>query len=72
MPPSKSTAKRTPKPAAATPGATPAATPADVVRRAQEAGVQVVDVRFTDLPGTWQHFSLPVGELSEALFREGI
>src|SRR5438034_1051440 len=29
------------------------ASPADVVRKAKEAGVQVVDLRFTDLPGTW-------------------
>src|SRR6266702_250409 len=48
------------------------ATPADVIRKAQEAGVQVVDVRFTDLPGTWQHFSLPLKELTDELFREGI
>ena len=36
---------------------TAGATPADVIRKAKDAGVQVVDVRFTDLPGTWQHFS---------------
>src|SRR6266550_3912063 len=49
-----------------------AASPADVVRKAKEAGVQVVDLRFTDLPGTWQHFSIPLKELTEALFAEGI
>src|SRR5437660_1797965 len=48
------------------------ASPADVVRKAKEAGVQVVDLRFTDLPGTWQHFSIPLKELSEELFEEGI
>src|SRR2546426_4831 len=46
--------------------------PADVVRKAKEAGVQVVDLRFTDLPGTWQHFSIPLKELSEELFAGGI
>ena len=46
--------------------------PADVIRRAKEEGIQVVDVRFTDLPGTWQHFSIPVGELSEGVFEEGL
>jgi len=40
--------------------ASAAPSPADVIRRAKEAGVQVVDVKFTDLPGTWQHFSVPV------------
>src|SRR5207249_9844542 len=48
------------------------ASPADVVRKAKEAGVQVVDLRFTDLPGTWQHFSIPLKELTEELFAEGI
>ncbi len=49
----------------------PTASPAEVIRRAREAGVQVVDVRFTDLPGTWQHFSLPLSELTEDSFKEG-
>ncbi len=39
------------------------ATPKDVIKRAKDAGVKFVDVRFTDLPGTWQHFSIPVSEL---------
>src|SRR2546421_6829312 len=46
--------------------------PADVIRRAKEAGVQVVDVRFTDLPGTWQHFSIPLKELEEDTFTDGL
>jgi glutamine synthetase len=48
------------------------AKPTDVIKRAKEAGIKIVDLRFTDLPGTWQHFSIPVGELNEALFEEGI
>src|ERR671930_902470 len=47
-------------------------TPADVIRTAKEAGVQVVDVRFTDLPGTWQHFSVPLKELEEDTFTDGL
>jgi glutamine synthetase len=35
-------------------------------------GVQIVDLRFTDLLGTWHHFSLPARELNEELFEEGI
>ena len=58
--------------AAAGAKATAAPSPADVIRRAQEAGVQVVDVKFTDLPGTWQHFSLPLKELTESTFTEGL
>ncbi len=35
-------------------------------------GVQVVDLRFTDLPGTWQHFTMPVHRLTEDFFKDGI
>jgi glutamine synthetase len=47
-------------------------TPKDVLKLAKEKGASIVDLRFIDLPGTWQHFSISVGELSEALFTEGI
>jgi len=46
--------------------------PADVIRQAKEAGVQVVDVRFCDLPGTWQHFSIPVKHFTEDVFTDGL
>ena len=46
--------------------------PAEVIERARRAGVQVVDVRFVDLPGTWQHFSIPIGELEESSFSDGL
>ena len=45
-------------------------TVADVLEMGKE--VQMVDLRFTDLLGMWHHFSLPVRELSEGLFEEGI
>ncbi len=46
--------------------------PAEVLAKARQAGVQVVDVRFVDLIGTWQHFSIPVGELEESTFTDGL
>ena len=45
-------------------------TVADVVKMGAE--VDMVDFRFTDLPGMWQHFSMPARELTEDLFEEGI
>src|SRR3954465_3573001 len=42
--------------------------PKDVRKLAEEAGVKIVDLRFVDLPGVWQHFSLPVKDLSDDLF----
>src|SRR5712692_6663378 len=46
--------------------------PREVIERAKAEGVEVVDVRFIDLPGTWQHFSLPLGELEEDSFVTGL
>jgi len=46
------------------PSKTAKAKPADVIRDAQERGIKIVDLRFTDLFGSWQHFSIPVGELN--------
>jgi glutamine synthetase len=50
----------------------PSASAEEVIRRAHQAGVKVVDVRFTDLPGQWQHFSIPMRELTPELFGEGL
>ena len=47
-------------------------TPQEVIQAAKERGAKVVDLRFVDLPGLWQHFSIPVRELTEGLFEEGI
>src|SRR5436309_1744419 len=52
---------------------------ADVVAKAQEViglardkGIKIVDLKFVDLPGLWQHFSIPVKDLTVDLFTEGI
>src|SRR5437762_4313582 len=47
-------------------------TPREVIDLATEREAKIVDVRFVDLPGTWQHFSMPVTVLTEDLFEEGI
>jgi glutamine synthetase len=47
-------------------------TPEDVLRLARERGARMVDLKFTDVPGTWQHFSVPVRALDESSFSEGI
>ena len=48
------------------------ATAKDVLAMAKDAGVEIVDLRFCDLPGLMQHFSVPVAELTETIFEEGI
>jgi glutamine synthetase len=40
-----------------------AKTPKDVMDLAKKAGIKIVDLRFIDLPGVWQHFSIPVDDL---------
>ncbi|HSE96399.1 MAG TPA: glutamine synthetase beta-grasp domain-containing protein, partial [Methylomirabilota bacterium] len=47
-------------------------TPKDVIKLAKEKGAKIVDLRFIDLPGLWQHFSIPVHQMTEELFSEGI
>ena len=47
-------------------------TPNDVKKLAKDAGAKIVDLRFIDLPGMVQHFSIPVEDLEEELFTEGI
>lgn len=39
----------------------------------QDNNIQMLDVRFTDVFGQWQHFSLPVSQFDEqAFFEEGL
>lgn len=47
-------------------------TPSEVVQLAKDNDIKIVDLKFMDLPGMWQHFSIMAGELSEDLFEEGI
>jgi glutamine synthetase len=46
-------------------------TPKQVLDMAKENGIKMIDLRFMDFPGIWQHFSVPVGELEESHFEDG-
>jgi glutamine synthetase len=46
-------------------------TPEQALAMAKENGVKVVDLRFMDFPGMWQHFSVPIGELTAESFEDG-
>jgi glutamine synthetase len=46
-------------------------TPKDVVKFAKEKGAKVLDIRFLDFPGVWQHFSVPISEFGESSFEDG-
>jgi len=45
--------------------------PKKVLEFVKEHNVQVLDLRFTDLPGLWHHVSYPIAMLSESSFEEG-
>jgi glutamine synthetase len=44
---------------------------ADVMRMVEENDIQMIDLKFCDLPGTWQHFTVPLEEFDESLFTKG-
>ena len=46
-------------------------TPKEVLDMAKENGAKMVDLRFMDFPGLWQHFSVPMRELEESSFEDG-
>jgi len=47
-------------------------TPKEVLEFAKKSKVEIVDLKFIDVPGLWQHFSVSTNELTEELFEEGI
>jgi len=46
-------------------------TPKQVLELAKKSGARMVDIKFVDTFGTWQHFSVPTGELTAEVFDEG-
>src|SRR3989338_4291460 len=50
-------------------------TPEDVIKLIEKHKIEVVDLKFNDLPGLWQHFSVPSEEIMEtdgSIWKEGI
>lgn len=45
--------------------------PKSVLEFASKNNAKILDLRFTDLPGLWQHVSYPIGELEESSFKDG-
>ena len=44
----------------------------EVLKYIEKEGVEMVDVRFCDLPGVMQHFTVPVGSFTEDVFTDGL
>ncbi len=43
-----------------------------VMEFGKKHGARMVDFKFSDLPGMWQHFSIPFGKLNEECFETGL
>jgi glutamine synthetase len=44
----------------------------EVLEYAKKNNVVMVDLRFTDWPGQWQHCSFPISEVNEGTFEDGM
>ncbi|MDB9822171.1 type I glutamate--ammonia ligase [Deltaproteobacteria bacterium] len=49
-----------------------AKTAKEVVELIKKENIEIVDLRFMDFPGMWQHFSVPIREIEESTFEEGL
>ncbi|HKY31073.1 MAG TPA: type I glutamate--ammonia ligase [Candidatus Polarisedimenticolia bacterium] len=45
--------------------------PAEVLRLCRDQNIKIVDIKFMDFPGLWQHCSFPTHELVESSFQNG-
>ena len=46
-------------------------TPGEVMEHIRTNNIRLVDLRFTDMFGQWQHFTIPTTAMSEAIFTDG-
>ena len=46
-------------------------TPEEIVKFIKDEGVEIIDLKFTDMPGTLQHVGVPPSEVNEELFEKG-
>jgi glutamine synthetase len=44
----------------------------DALEMAKKNKAEIVDFKFIDVPGLWQHFSIPATELSGDIFEQGL
>ena len=38
----------------------------------KDEGIEIIDVRFSDLPGIMQHFTVPVSSFGQGVFDDGL
>ena len=47
-------------------------TAGDVMKFTKDNRIEIVDLKFCDVPGLWQHFSVSANEFGEDVFEDGI
>ena len=47
-------------------------TPSEVTAFIKEKGIKLIDFKFTDLLGVWQHFTTTLKEYNEDIFTDGL
>ena len=47
-------------------------TPAELLKHIKDLDIKMVDMRFTDVPGTTHHFTIPIKFLEEDIFEDGL
>lgn len=47
-------------------------TPKEVMKFIKDEGIQAIDLKFADMPGLWQHFTISAREFEEDAFTEGV
>ena len=48
------------------------ATADSVIKKMDDVGAKWIDIKFVDVPGTWQHMSFPKREVDETMFDHGV
>jgi glutamine synthetase len=47
-------------------------TPKEIIDLIKAKNIEILDLKFQDFPGTWQHFSIPVSQVVPEIFDEGL
>ena len=47
-------------------------TPAELLKEIKDLEIKMVDMRFTDMPGTTHHITIPIKFLDEEIFTNGV
>src|SRR5512146_2056346 len=48
------------------------ATPADILKKIEDEGIELIDLKFIDMPGIWQHLTVHKSQIDESSFNEGV